>query len=163
MRLILQLPHRITRDLRHFFVFEVLKSARLINEDAVTRGKTAPLLIDEEAFTGIRSWLDKMTDPDYGRVGYLQRGTGPARPAALVDRFPADKSESMTAVGVLARIFMGEDPKKSDMIKKGAELCVKRLPTWNPADGSIDRYYWYTRPSRSTRSAATPGRSGTTP
>ena len=49
----------------------------------------------------------------------------------------------MTGVGMLARIFMGEDPGKDDNIKKGAELCAKLPPTWNESDGSIDMYYWY--------------------
>jgi hypothetical protein len=120
-----------------------LKSAKLINEDAKGRGKPEPLVVDTEAFDGVKTWVEKMTDPDYGRVGYIQRGQGPARPQELVDRFPGDRSESMTAVGVLARIFIGEDPKKSDMIAKGAKLMVDRLPTWNPTDGSIDQYYWY--------------------
>ena len=61
----------------------------------------------------------------------------------LVDRFPGERTEAMTAVGVLARVFMGEDPRKSDIIQKGAALCAKLPPTWNPADGSIDMYYWY--------------------
>jgi hypothetical protein len=120
-----------------------LKSAKLINDDAQKRGKALPLVVDEEAFDGIKAWLDKMTDPDYGRVGYISRGQGPARPQELVDKFPNDKSESMTAVGMLARIFMHEDPKKSDIIKKGGDLCMKLLPTWNLTDGSIDMYYWY--------------------
>jgi hypothetical protein len=120
-----------------------LKSAKLINEDAKSRGKDPPLQIDEEAFEGIKAWIDKVTDKDYGRVGYMQLGTGPARPTELVDKFPADKSESMTAAGVLARIFIGEDPKKSELIRKGADLMVKLLPTWNDQDGSIDMYYWY--------------------
>ena len=120
-----------------------LKSAKLVNDEAATRGRPAPLTYDESAFDGIKSWLDKATDPDYGRVGYVQRGTGPARPQELVDRFPGEKSESMTAVGVLARIFIGEDPRKSDLVKKGAALCAQLPPTWNPSDGSIDMYYWY--------------------
>ena len=120
-----------------------LKSAKLINEDAAKRGRPRPLTFDEEAFDGIRSWLDKVTDPDYGRVGYVSRGSGPARPQELVDRFPAEKSESMTAVGVLARIFMGDDPRKDAMIQKGLALMSKLPPTWNENDGSIDMYYWY--------------------
>jgi hypothetical protein len=120
-----------------------LKSARLVNAEAAGRGATAPLAIDESAFEGIRSWLDKVTDPDTGRVGYVDRGTGSARPQDLVDRFPAEKSEAMTAVGILARVFMGENPAKSAVVKAGARLCTKLLPTWNPADGSVDMYYWY--------------------
>ncbi len=109
----------------------------------VKRGKNAPLTIDEEAFDGIKAWIEKMTDPDYGRTGYIQRGGAPARPQELIDRFPGDKSESMTGVGMLARIFIGEDPRRSEIIKKGAELCATLPPTWNPQDGSIDMYYWY--------------------
>jgi hypothetical protein len=120
-----------------------LKSAKMISEDAKSRGKDAPLTVDLEAFDGIKTWIEKMTDPDYGRVGYIQRGQGPARPQELVDRFPGEKSESMTAVGVLARIFIGEDPRKSDIVQKGAKLMAEHPPTWNPTDGSIDQYYWY--------------------
>jgi hypothetical protein len=120
-----------------------LKSARLINAAEVKAGKTAPLVLDEDAFEGIKAWIDKMTDTDFGRVGYQARGSGPARTNDLVDRFPAEKSESMTGVGMLARIFLGENPKTSEPIKKGADLCAKLVPTWNPNDGSIDMYYWY--------------------
>ncbi len=120
-----------------------LKSAKLVNEDAAKRGRPRPLTIDEEAFDGNRTRLDKVTDPDYGRVGYVSRGSGPARSQELVDRFPGEKSESMTAVGVLARIFMGDDPRKDPMIQKGVALMTKLPPTWNTNDGSIDMYYWY--------------------
>jgi Squalene-hopene cyclase C-terminal domain len=120
-----------------------LKSAQLVNADAVKRGRPRPLTYDEDAFEGIQAWLDKMTDPDYGRVGYVTRGSGPARPQDLVDRFPGEKSESMTAVGVLARIFMGADPRKDAMVQKGVTLMSKLPPTWNTNDGSIDMYYWY--------------------
>jgi len=120
-----------------------MKSAKLINEDAVHRGKPAPLTIDEDAFDGIRAWIDKMTDPDYGRTGYIQRGGQPARPQELIDKFPGEKSESMTGVGMLARIFIGENPRTSEIIKKGAKLCAALPPTWNTTDGSIDMYYWY--------------------
>ncbi|MGE0190895.1 MAG: prenyltransferase/squalene oxidase repeat-containing protein [Planctomycetota bacterium] len=120
-----------------------LKSAKLVNSYEIKAGKPAPLSVDDGAFDGIRTWLDKVTDPNTGRVGYLTRGTGPARPQELIDKFPADKSESMTGVGVLARVFSGEDVDKSDAIKKGAELCAKLPPTWNESDGSIDMYYWY--------------------
>ena len=118
-----------------------LKSAQLINKDAKDRGKPQPLEVDDSAFDGIKSWLDKVTN-EYGRVGYIEGSYGPARSADLLDRFPGEKSESMTAVAMLARIFMGEDPDKSKVIQQGAELCDKLVPTWEQ-DGSIDMYYWY--------------------
>ncbi|MDF1700353.1 MAG: terpene cyclase/mutase family protein [Planctomycetota bacterium] len=120
-----------------------LKSAQLVNKADLKRGRKASLTIDESSFEGLKAWLDKVTDPDYGRVGYTRRGEGSARPLELVDRFPGEKTEAMTAVGLLARIFMGEDPRKSEIIKRGAQLCSKLPPTWNATDGSIDMYYWY--------------------
>ncbi len=120
-----------------------LRSASVVNRAAIVKGEEAPLPVDPQAFVGAKTWLDKVTDPDYGRVGYVMRGTGSARPQELVDRFPGEKSEAMTAAGILCRVFMGEDPRKSDVIKKGAQLCAKLPPVWNPADGSIDMYYWY--------------------
>ena len=120
-----------------------LKSARLVNASDAARGRSPSFAIDEDAFDGIRSWIDRMTDPDSGRVGYQQRGSGPARTPERVDAFPAERSESMTAVGVLARVFLGENPATSKPIASGVRLCRARLPTWNTSDGSLDMYYWY--------------------
>jgi hypothetical protein len=120
-----------------------LKSAELINASDVKRGKPPSLALDSEAFRGVRTWIEKMTDPDVGRVGYLTRGSDPARPPELLDRFPAKRSESTTAIGVLARVFVGEDPRTNVPIQRGAALLAACLPEWNPASGSIDMYYWY--------------------
>jgi hypothetical protein len=110
---------------------------------AMKSGKYAGLEVDPDAFEGARAWIEKMTDPNFGQVGYNSPGGTPARPPGKQDRFPADKSQSMTAVGILTRIFLGEDPRQSEMIRKGADLCVAQLPRWSPDDGSIDMYYWY--------------------
>jgi hypothetical protein len=110
---------------------------------ALKSGELAGLEVDPDAFEGARLWIDKMTDPNFGMVGYDFPGGAPARPEGVSDRFPSEKSQSMTAVGILTRIFLGEDPRTSPMIKKGADLCVQTPPVWNPDDGSIDMYYWY--------------------
>ena len=120
-----------------------LKSAKMVTEADVAAGRKPSLQVDADAFEGIKTWIEKMTDPDTGRVGYQQRGSGPARPTELVDRFPADRSEAMTAVGVLARVFLGEDPKSSPAIEKGVRLMAERLPVWDVASGGTDMYYWY--------------------
>jgi len=110
---------------------------------ALKSGKFAGLEVDPDAFEGARQWVDKMTDPNFGTVGYNFPGGQSARPEGKQDRFPADKSAAMTAAGILSRIFLGEDPRSSELIKKGAGICVDLPPTWNPDDGSIDMYYWY--------------------
>jgi hypothetical protein len=93
-------------------------------------------------FDGARAWLEKMTDPDYGRAGYIQRGGAPARPQAMIDRFPGEKSESMTAVGISIRAAIGEDVSQSPIAAKGALLLSRVPPRWKD-DGGIDMYYWY--------------------
>jgi hypothetical protein len=110
---------------------------------AMKSGKYAGLEVDPAAFDGARLWIEKMTEPNFGQVGYTSMGGACARPEGRQDRFPPEKSQSMTAVGVLTRIFLGEDPRSSEMIRKGAELCADLPPKWNPDDGSIDMYYWY--------------------
>jgi hypothetical protein len=109
---------------------------------ALKSGKGAGLDIDPASFEGAKAWLDKVTEPEYGRAGYTARGNGPARPQELMDKFPADKSESLTAVAVLTRIFCGAD-KEDEFVKKGADLCLKSVPVWDEAAGTIDFYYWY--------------------
>jgi hypothetical protein len=110
---------------------------------ALRSGKYAGLDVDPDAFEGARLWIDYMTDPGTGRVGYNQRGGEPARPAGKQDRFPAARSQSMTAAGMLCRVYLGEDPRTSDEIGKGVALCAGRPPAWDAENGSIDMYYWY--------------------
>ncbi len=110
---------------------------------ALKSAKAAGLRVDQAGFDGMKTWLDKVTEPEYGRVGYTSRGTGPCRPQDLMDRFPADKSESLTAAAILCRVFLGESPQKSEMIAKGTDLVLKCMPVWDEESGAIDQYYWH--------------------
>jgi hypothetical protein len=109
---------------------------------ALHAARSAGLTVDPATFEGARAWLDKVTDPDTGRTGYTNRDNGPARPKELMTAFPAEKSESLTAMAVLARLECGaavDDPR----VAKGVALCLRRPPRWDESDGSIDFYYWY--------------------
>jgi hypothetical protein len=100
------------------------------------------LPVETEAIRGALAWFDQVTDPEWGRAGYTARGNGPARPQEHMDRFPADRSESLTAAALAARFGLGEAP--TDLVlSKGVDLCMKILPKWAPAEGRIDYYYWY--------------------
>jgi len=110
---------------------------------ALCAGKSAGLRVDTGAFDGARAWIEKVTEPEFGRVGYTMRGTGSARSRDMMEKFPADKSESLTAVGILIRMLVGENPATSEMIQKGVDLILKQSPQWNEASGQIDMYYWY--------------------
>ncbi len=109
---------------------------------ALDVGRTAGLDMDPEDFVGAKAWLDKVTEPEHGRAGYTARGNGPARPQELMDRFPADRSESLTALAVLTRMHGGADAS-DPMVKKGLELLRKSPPSWSARDGSTDFYYWH--------------------
>ncbi|MAB90905.1 MAG: hypothetical protein CMJ90_15845 [Planctomycetes bacterium] len=110
---------------------------------ALKSAKLSGLEVNETAMQWARDWIVAMTDEETGRVGYTKRGERPVRAEGRIERFPADTSESLTAVGVLTRIFAGDDPGESAAIKAGAELMAKRLPVWDPEGGRVDMYYWY--------------------
>jgi hypothetical protein len=111
---------------------------------ALTAAKYAgKLRVPEGALKGARAWIEKVTDPETGRVGYTARGTGPDRTPNQAKMFPPDRSEALTAMGMMIRIYCGEDPENSEMIRKGAELCATVVPRWDVAAGTIDMDYWY--------------------
>jgi hypothetical protein len=108
-----------------------LKSARISN-----------LEMAETDFDGARAWLDSVTDEN-GEVGYTGRGK--------VDVVVKGKNEawvahpSMTAVGLLCRIFIDKNPG-DPRLEKAAARITKDLPRWAEPAGDarpVDFYYWY--------------------
>jgi hypothetical protein len=120
-----------------------LHTARIINRAAESAKQPALFTVEEEAFDGIRSWIERVTDTEVGRVGYATRGAGPSRLFEAQDRFPEEKSEAMTAVGMLTLLLGGVDRRKHKVLLAGAQLCSGLPPTWAPKDGSIDMIYWH--------------------
>jgi len=110
----------------------VLKSAKL-----------GGLTIDDEAINNALGWVDQMTNPATGRTGYTDMGGFSSRLSTVMAQFPPENSESMTAVGVLTRIFGGRTGGDDPMIDKGADLMAANLPRWSAETGHIDFYYWY--------------------
>jgi hypothetical protein len=109
---------------------------------ALRSAEVAGLDIDREAYAGALAWLDKVTEPEFGRAGYTARGNGPVRPQELMDAFPSDKSESLTAQAVVARLMCGQKIDH-DLVRKGLALCDRLPPQWDRAAGTIDFVYWY--------------------
>ncbi len=104
--------------------------------------REAGLDVDMAAFDGALAWIDEMTNMQTGRTGYLSKGGLSARETGMEAEFPNDKTEAMTAVAMLARIFMGQEGEHPAM-KAGAELLRNMPPKWNPEGGEADMYYWY--------------------
>lgn len=101
------------------------------------------LKVDKAAFEGSRLFIDEMTDPNTGRTGYISRGGYSAREPGMNERWPETKTEAITAVAMICRVFLGEDPEKNPELRAGADLLRKQLPLWDEDEGTIDYYYWY--------------------
>lgn len=110
---------------------------------ALKSAEESGLAIDSQAFTDSISWFDEVSDPATGRVGYDSPGSASARIGSVNDQYPTDGVEAMTAVGLLSRFFLGQDPADEPMMGKHADLLLKSLPEWDPDGMSNDMYYWY--------------------
>lgn len=100
----------------------------------------AGLEVDPHALEDAAGFVDEMTDPATGRTGYQSKGGASSRLAEKTAvTFPPEKSEALTAIGMLVRIDAGHGPE-DPMIVKGAELLSKSAPRWDPA--SLDFFYW---------------------
>ena len=110
---------------------------------AYKSAKDFKLQVNEQALKICANWMDEMTDPTNGRTGYTKRGEPSSRhPGDHATRFPPEKGEALTGVGLFCRFFLGQDPKKEPIMKLQAELLMTKLPK-NLKDGTIDHYYWY--------------------
>jgi hypothetical protein len=110
---------------------------------ALTSAKDAGLEGDfKGAFDGALSFIDEVSDPASGRVGYDSFASLSSRTPAN-EHFPREKGEAMTAVGLLCRIFLGQKPADFPIMEKHAELIRSKPPVWDPDGFGSDMYYWY--------------------
>ena len=114
---------------------------------ALKSAKDAKLKIDEEAITDGLAFLDDQTTPRSGHVGYDAKGSSSSRTPSN-EQFPREKGEAMTAVGLLCRIFLGQDPDETELegqkiMQNGADLLLTKLPEWDEKGFGCDMYYWY--------------------
>lgn len=106
---------------------------------ALHAAEEAGLEIDERAYTDVTSFFDEVTDRVTGRTGYDTVGSSSSRIPGVNDHFPTEGTESMTAVSLLCRIFMGEEPQKNELLQRQADLLRRALPD----PDQRDMYYWY--------------------
>ncbi len=96
------------------------------------------LSFPRSGYDGTRAWYDEVTEEAYGRVGYTHKGTGKVFVPGLNENF--DHHEALTAIAVMARIFM--DKNKGDpRLTGGCDLLLRDKPKWD--GNNIDFYYWY--------------------
>lgn len=110
---------------------------------ALKAGEEAGLKIDREAYAASLEWFDAMTDPGTGRVGYVEQGSPSSRVPGMNDKYPTEKGEAMTAVALLCRFFLDQEPDQTPVMEAHADLLLRTLPEWDPEGFGCDMYYWY--------------------
>lgn len=110
---------------------------------ALTVASASSLEVESTAFDGARSWFDFVTDPDTGRVGYDSTGSPSSRVPGVNERYPVDRTEAMTAAGLLSRLLMGAKPGEDQVLTKHADLLLRALPEWSSGGLTNDLYYWH--------------------
>ncbi len=102
------------------------------------------LVVNPQALVQCREWFDKVTDPITGRCGYQKRGEPSSRHAGDHGmRFPPERGEALTAVALMARYFLGQEPDTEPVMTLAADRILEKPPVWNENSGDIDHYYWY--------------------
>jgi len=110
---------------------------------AYESGQYFGLEINKAALDICGVWLDQVSDAT-GKHGYLEAGDGSSRkPGDHATKFPVEKGEAMTAVGLFCRFFMGQKPEEKPVMKAAADLILAHPPIWDTKAGTIDEYYWY--------------------
>src|SRR3989339_505257 len=108
---------------------------------ALKTADSAGIEVPPEAFDGIRSFFNKVTDPQFGKVGYTTRGS-----VALMGHEDPQKTvvqPSLTAIGVLVRL-LAEKGASGPVIDKGVKIIRASPPKWSSDNaGIIDYYYWF--------------------
>jgi len=97
--------------------------------------------VDPATYRGAASWIERMTDPNFGQIGYNYPGGAPARPEGKQERFGPEWSHSMTAAGVWCRHLLGGPLVDDKTCKLGIALCAELLPLWRSS--RIDLYYFH--------------------
>ena len=108
---------------------------------ALKSSEKANIPVPSEAFAGIKSFLDGVTDPNYGRVGYTTMGTM----ALMAHEDPRNViiQPTLTAIGVMARNLIDKNPD-DPLIKLGIQQLNASIPVWDMTrPGIIDFDYWF--------------------
>ncbi|MEM8713525.1 MAG: prenyltransferase/squalene oxidase repeat-containing protein, partial [Planctomycetota bacterium] len=74
----------------------------------IRSGQDAGLKVDLESWSAALAWLDEMTDPASGRIGYTERGSFSARVPGMNVHHDVTKFEALTAAGLYTRLLAGE-------------------------------------------------------
>lgn len=104
---------------------------------ALKSGQLAGLEVDQESYQKITAWLEQAAVPDSpGQFRY-----NPHAFDTDDQRHGREASPSMTAVGLLMKLYLGAD-RNDPEIQQGAAVLLETLPS-DESSRSRDTYYWY--------------------
>jgi len=107
---------------------------------ALKSGELAGLEVPEDTYVKIRQWLDKSQASQRERHLYRYN---PLAPNTIEQRHGREASKTMTAVGLLMRLYLGWRRDNPNMVK-GAEYLAENLPSLGTSrQPQRDTYYWY--------------------
>jgi HEAT repeat protein len=99
------------------------------------------ITVGPEVYAGATNWLNYMTDPNFGQVGYNYPGGACARPEGKQEAYPPDKSQAMTALALWCRHLIGGEALDDKICKKSVGLCEELAPTTDIP--SRDQFYFH--------------------
>lgn len=107
---------------------------------ALKSGELAGLAVPRETYDRLRQWLDKSQASERDPHLYRYNPLAPNTPAQAHGR---EATKSMTAVGLLMRLYLGWQRDNPNMIN-GAKYLQENLPSLGtPRQPQRDTYYWY--------------------
>lgn len=107
---------------------------------ALKSGQLAGLDTSPDTFNGINRWLARAAYQPNGGALFVYNPDAEDTPQQRHGLFP---SKTMTAVGLLMRLYMGSN-RETEVMQKGAEHLLANLPeTGTQAAPERDTYYWY--------------------
>ncbi len=109
--------------------------------NALVAAVHAGLTVPDEALAAGARWVERLTDPESGRVGYIDAGGLSARTPAN-EEYPREMGEAMTAAGLLIRLQLGQRPARTPALHAHARLLAVKPPVLDKRFGG-DQYYWY--------------------
>jgi len=107
---------------------------------ALFAASEAGIRVADGAFGEGLAWIQSVTDPASGRVGYTQVGELSSR---TTDNqfFPRERAEALTAEGLFVQLLLGADPADA-LLRKQADLILRTPEDWDERF-AIDMYAWY--------------------
>lgn len=107
---------------------------------ALKSGELAGLKVPQDTYVGVQKWLDG------AQVSVSQRHQyryNPQAPDTDTQRHGRQATRTMTAVGLLMRMYLGWRRDNADVVR-GADYLLEALPAYGTArNNERDTYYWY--------------------